>query len=205
MNTRISNKRELIIDAAIQVFSQKGYHYTRMEDIAAQAGIGKGTIYEYFSSKLQLFQEMTEDSLQKYYESLTQEISDDLVFEERLRILMEGHFNFCQEHRSLARIVFWDTEIIDEELKDWTYKLRKEKETQMQEIIVEAIKKKEIRAIEPFLLSLIITGIFEAVWAPVIIENWEFDSKELADKVMDIIINGIGSTGTSECVKNHSK
>ncbi|MEN6392180.1 MAG: helix-turn-helix domain-containing protein, partial [Syntrophomonas sp.] len=61
---RIKGKRELIIEAAIKVFSQKGYHNTRMEEIAQAAGIGKGTIYEYFESKLQLFQSMMEDSLQ---------------------------------------------------------------------------------------------------------------------------------------------
>ena len=41
-------KRELILEAAINVFSTKGYHNTRMEEIASQAGVGKGTIYEYF-------------------------------------------------------------------------------------------------------------------------------------------------------------
>ena len=37
-------KRDAIIDAAVQVFSSKGYHNTRMEEIAIAAGIGKGTI-----------------------------------------------------------------------------------------------------------------------------------------------------------------
>lgn len=50
-NAKLS-KRDMILAAAIRVFSQKGYHHTRMEEIAIEAGIGKGTIYEYFSSKL---------------------------------------------------------------------------------------------------------------------------------------------------------
>jgi AcrR family transcriptional regulator len=40
-----------ILEAALIVFSQKGYAAARMEDIAACAGITKGTIYLYFSSK----------------------------------------------------------------------------------------------------------------------------------------------------------
>lgn len=44
-------KREKIVTSAIQVFSSKGFERTRMDDIAKAAGIGKGTIYEYFSDK----------------------------------------------------------------------------------------------------------------------------------------------------------
>ena len=40
------------------MFFLQGLHNARMEEIAAVAGIGKGTIYEYFPSKLQLFQDM---------------------------------------------------------------------------------------------------------------------------------------------------
>lgn len=48
-------KRDNIIDAAIQVFAQKGYAAARIIDVARMAGIGKGTVYEYFSSKEDLF------------------------------------------------------------------------------------------------------------------------------------------------------
>ena len=39
----------------MQVFAREGYHRARMESVAAEAGIGKGTVYEYFRSKTDLF------------------------------------------------------------------------------------------------------------------------------------------------------
>ncbi len=48
-------KKDNIIGAAILVFARKGYAATRIIDVARTAGIGKGTIYEYFSSKEDLF------------------------------------------------------------------------------------------------------------------------------------------------------
>jgi len=48
-------KRVLIIQAAARVFAQKGYSGTSIADIASRAEIGKGTIYEYFKSKEDLF------------------------------------------------------------------------------------------------------------------------------------------------------
>jgi AcrR family transcriptional regulator len=48
-------KKDSIIGAAMLVFAQKGYAATRIIDVARAAGIGKGTVYEYFSSKEDLF------------------------------------------------------------------------------------------------------------------------------------------------------
>ncbi|MEO0374847.1 MAG: TetR/AcrR family transcriptional regulator [Cyanobacteria bacterium P01_A01_bin.17] len=44
-------KRREILGAAIAVFAQKGYHAAKMADIATRAGMGKGTLYEYFPTK----------------------------------------------------------------------------------------------------------------------------------------------------------
>ena len=44
-------KVEAISDAALRVFQEHGYHQTRMKDIAQMAGMGKGTLYEYFKEK----------------------------------------------------------------------------------------------------------------------------------------------------------
>ena len=51
-------KRAEILEAAMAVFASKGFHRAKMEEVAAAAGIGKGTIYEYFTSKPQLLQSL---------------------------------------------------------------------------------------------------------------------------------------------------
>ena len=48
-------KRQRIVAAAAEVFAGKGYNNTKIIEIAEKAGIGKGTIYEYFQSKEALF------------------------------------------------------------------------------------------------------------------------------------------------------
>ena len=48
-------KREAILKAAQKVFSRKGFNNARIDDVAREAGIGKGTVYEYFASKDDLF------------------------------------------------------------------------------------------------------------------------------------------------------
>ena len=53
--SRKKEKKALIIEAAAQVFARRGFSGTPMADIAVEAGIGKGTLYEYFNSKEDLF------------------------------------------------------------------------------------------------------------------------------------------------------
>jgi AcrR family transcriptional regulator len=188
---RVQNKRDIILDAAVQVFSTKGYHNTRMEEIATVAGIGKGTIYEYFDSKLQLFQAMMESSLQIYYTRIDMPKLETLNFEERMSILFESHITFCREHKELTRIVFWDTEIWDEDLKDWTYNLRNEKEEKLTGIIQESIERGEIRDVDAKLLTLLIIGTLGSLWVPITFEDWDISPATMAAQLTDIIIRGI--------------
>ncbi len=49
-------KRKLILDAAVRVFAQSGYHGARVGDIAREAGVAHGLLYHYFSSKEQVLE-----------------------------------------------------------------------------------------------------------------------------------------------------
>ena len=53
--TAVPGKRQLLVEAAAEVFSTHGFTATRVSDIATAAGVGKGTVYEYFTSKEELF------------------------------------------------------------------------------------------------------------------------------------------------------
>src|SRR5215831_10825567 len=45
------DKRRLILEAAVHVFARKGYHTSRVSDIAEEAGVAHGLLYHYFRSK----------------------------------------------------------------------------------------------------------------------------------------------------------
>src|SRR5690348_18344307 len=50
-STGQEDKRRLILDAAVRVFARKGYHTSRVGDIAEEAGVAHGLLYHYFRSK----------------------------------------------------------------------------------------------------------------------------------------------------------
>lgn len=58
-------RREKILEAALRVFSDKGYHQTRVSDIIHEASIARGTFYLYFDSKSTIFHELVDLLLER--------------------------------------------------------------------------------------------------------------------------------------------
>ena len=60
---RAADRRQAIIDAALDEFIARGYAATRLDDVAQRAGVAKGTIYLHFKDKQGLFQELVRTAL----------------------------------------------------------------------------------------------------------------------------------------------
>ncbi|MEN6348151.1 MAG: TetR/AcrR family transcriptional regulator [Syntrophomonas sp.] len=189
---RNKGKRELIIEAAIQEFSRKGYHNTRMEEIAVTAGIGKGTIYEYFDSKLHLFQSMMEDSLHVYYHELEIKNLEEKPISVRLKLLVKTHIRFCLENQELTKVLFGEAEAPDKELMEWAMAMRRDKLERMQKMLVEGIDKGEFRDdLDLKMLSFSILHTMAAFWFPLVMEDWQMDPELLASQYTEFVLTGL--------------
>ena len=73
--TRGQDQKDKIVDAAMQIFGKKGFYDTKMLDIAEKAGVSKGTIYLYFSSKDELYIETHERNFQRYLDMLEAKVN----------------------------------------------------------------------------------------------------------------------------------
>lgn len=66
-----ADKRRLILDAAVRVFATKGYHTSRVGDIAEEAGIAHGLLYHYFKSKEEVLQTVFRENWSALLEAFT--------------------------------------------------------------------------------------------------------------------------------------
>jgi AcrR family transcriptional regulator len=60
-------KKQLIADAALELFSQNGYHATSMSQVAKKAGVSKGLAYNYFESKQEILDEILKTGFDSVY------------------------------------------------------------------------------------------------------------------------------------------
>lgn len=63
-----------ILDAAAQLFANHRYHEVRMDDIAAHAGVAKGTLYRYYHDKEELYLALTIYGIQKLYDQAHEQV-----------------------------------------------------------------------------------------------------------------------------------
>lgn len=70
-------KRTAILDVAARLFHERPFHEVRLEDVAAEAQVGKGTLYIYFKDKDELYLSLIRDGFSKLIDRLTQDLEGD--------------------------------------------------------------------------------------------------------------------------------
>jgi TetR/AcrR family transcriptional regulator, repressor of fatR-cypB operon len=95
-----------ILKAARDLFIRKGYHETTLDDIASLAEFGKGTIYNYFSSKEELFYGIIDQASNEAFDSLTSAISVAGTARDKLTAYARAIIIHAHENADLFRLIF---------------------------------------------------------------------------------------------------
>src|SRR3954449_893005 len=103
------DRRAAILDAALEVFSKRGYNGASIDEIAQAAGISKALIYEHFPSKKDLHVSLLETHTQQIFIRLAQTADTDERGQVRLRIGVDAFFDWVETHREAFRLLFRDT------------------------------------------------------------------------------------------------
>ena len=192
------SKKLEILQSAMQVFAQNGAAKTKMIDIAKAAGIGKGTIYEYFRSKEDIFAEafhlfisngnaLIEESLQD---------TDDPV--EKLKILIDVSLTgFIKDGGDFAGIMmdFWAEGIRNKD--DRIVKIinlnqiYSEYREVISAILNDGIKKGVFRKVDTLALSAALIAAFDGLMLQWIMDRDLFDMRQVSQSLFDAILNGI--------------
>src|SRR5215467_4041155 len=76
VRTKTLVQADKMLDAAARLFGSQRFHEVRMEDIAAEAAVGKGTLYRYFSDKEELYSALLERASHQYMRRLEHALKD---------------------------------------------------------------------------------------------------------------------------------
>jgi len=97
-------KEDQILQAAVRVFAEHGYHGSSMATVAREAGVATGTIYLYFARKQDVLVTLFQRHLGGYIERCRPLLLEVEPGEPRLRKLIEHHLAFFAEDRDLAAV-----------------------------------------------------------------------------------------------------
>lgn len=86
-------KRTAMMQAAVRVFAEKGYHAATVRDIVAEAGVAIGTFYFYFPDKETLFNHLFEETAAFLLQTLDQAINSRTSFPAQLEAAIQAYIN----------------------------------------------------------------------------------------------------------------
>jgi AcrR family transcriptional regulator len=99
-------RREQIIESARRLFEYKGFESTTVEEIAAQAELGKGTIYSYFKSKEQIYVAILENGLDLLKERMEKALADPTSAIDALHRMCDVFIKYHQEKKWFIESLF---------------------------------------------------------------------------------------------------
>lgn len=188
-------KNELILEAAFEVFSNKGFHGARMEEIAEKAGVGKGTIYEYFKNKVHLFHEMLIMQIENYFGELEKGLDLQATAEEKMHNLIKRHVTFSQGLQSIVNKFMIESSSgmdADVDIKQRMMDTYNKKFQNIKSIIATGVKNGEFREdLDIDTLTVFFFGGLTGITNTMLMLNLDLDPDEIAEKVMDFLTKGI--------------
>jgi AcrR family transcriptional regulator len=109
--------RQKILEAAAQIFSQKGYHATSMSDIAGAVNLQKASLYHHVDSKQEILASLLEEALELVINRVSQVLNQPIPADEKLRLAMQTYLETLIEQRDLSAILLLEHRSLDPELR----------------------------------------------------------------------------------------
>jgi len=99
------NKKEIILEAAQEVFFKKSFYEATMEDIAQLSGVKKSTIYYYYPSKIDLASELVEQYIKKLFEKIEEIIHQTTNIKQRIKTIVDFYIKLIEENSKIFIIM----------------------------------------------------------------------------------------------------
>ncbi|WP_245628141.1 TetR family transcriptional regulator [Shouchella shacheensis] len=99
------DKRERIIQAAIEVYAEKGIEKATISEIVNKAGIAQGTFYLYFSSKLAVMPAIAEVMVSKILDGLKSDVGDGPIHQQ-IEEIIGVVFDITQQYKELTKLIY---------------------------------------------------------------------------------------------------
>ena len=187
-----AERRAAILDAAMEVFAERGYHVASLDEIARTADVSKALIYEHFPSKQALWASLLDTQVAEVFRRLAGAAATSEPGEVRLRAGVDAFLAFVEERPGAWRMLF--REAADPEVVSFLDRVRSQVAGVVATLIAAEPAKwpaaEERRELAVEMLAEQLTGAVQAL------ANWWGDHQDiprevLVDRVMDFAWLGL--------------
>jgi TetR/AcrR family transcriptional regulator, repressor of fatR-cypB operon len=160
-------KRDVILNAALELFAERGFHGTAVPLVAERAKVGAGTLYRYFDSKEALVNALYQREKTCFLRELVTDFPIDAPPREQFRVFWRRLVDYAQRHPLAA--VFLELHHHSPYLDPESHALEQRVLQPVVDFILRAQEHQALKPVEPMLLISMVYGAFlgiaKAVWS----------------------------------------
>lgn len=185
-------RRKQILESALAVFSQKGFHASNVSDVAAHAGVSQGTIYWYFSSKEELF----DAAIMAYFEGFGVEMAavlqSDGTASEKLRALGRSMDQFVigAQQVFVAFLGYWASSQDRQDSAQFWIDLLHEYTDEVVGVIEEGIRSGEFKQVDARALVWALAAAYDGLAAYLMFIP-DIDVRSVSKVFMETLVAGL--------------
>jgi AcrR family transcriptional regulator len=189
VSTRLpaARRRRQLLDVALRVFAERGFHDTSMNDIAVTAGVTKPVLYQHFESKRELFAELLRDVGQELQDTITKALAAAETPHQMVELGFAAYFDYVDRHRDAFNLFYGGSTGRDEEFAEVVNQV----ETSVASLVATLI---EIPGLSPGQRQVLghgIVGMIEGASIHWLRSNSDADPATLAHQLADLAWRGL--------------
>ena len=182
--------REDILEAAAQVFRQKGFHGASMNDIADATSLKKASLYHHVSSKQEILLEILERALQLLLERISSITTQNIAADKKLRLMIQEYLQILVENIDLAAVLLFEHRALERRQHSRHIPNRDKFEALWKDVISEGVHARLFKCDNPALITRALLGQL----------NWTITwyrpegaltIEEVADQYSELLLNGL--------------
>lgn len=188
---RTKPKYKQIVDAAVIVIAENGYHQAQVSKIAKEAGVADGTIYLYFKNKEDILISVFREKMAIFVENIKEILLKDLPISEKLLLVVENHFRVLQEDPHLAIVTQLELRQSNKELRFQINNVLKEYMILLDDLLEEGVRKEELSpSLDLRLARQMLFGTMDETITSWVMNEQKYDLIGLSPKVSKMLLHG---------------
>ncbi len=184
MRSKTPEQSDKVLDAASQLFGRLRFHEVRMDDIAAEAEVGKGTLYRYFADKEELYLGLLDRASRQYLALIDAEVAKAADPPAKLRALVAAGYAFFDHQPHLGPLI--QRAEVSHANSPWQ-PARDAFLAHVRRILAEAKEDGSFTVPDPDMAALLLLGGLRSVY----LFGRKTRSRELADRIVTAWLHGV--------------
>jgi AcrR family transcriptional regulator len=184
-------EKKLILEKALELFAEKGYYRTTIEEISYRADMKKLVVYKHIHTKEELFMELLQTAASIRNEEVFKNIDLTEDLQEKLSRFIISLIRFARSHRSYYRILTMEVVSDNPEFVKKVTDIQNELQDHVYQILQEGVRQERFRTVNPLIATTFFSKLIEGTLGILVTEP-NYSSDQIVLSILDVLWNGLG-------------